>query len=201
MIKVVLFDMDGVLVDCFDAWVAVTNDTARHFGYPPVDADVFRAVYGQPTEHDVAKFFPGRTVEEVEAYYGARFPAHAHLASADPQAAEVIEAVRARGLGVAVITNTLGSLARPIIAANGLSPDALVGGDEVPKAKPAPDMVHCACELLGGAASEAIVVGDSAYDREAAAAAGARFVGVHGIAGENAIGELSELPALLERLV
>ena len=198
MIRAVLFDMDGVLVDSFEAWLALMNDTARHFGYPPVEAQAFKAVYGGPSENDVAIFFPGQTVEELEAYYEAEFPTYAHLVSADPHAAKVMEEMRARGLRIAVITNTPSSLARSIIAANGLPPDALVGGDDVPKAKPAPDMVRRACELLGVPPVEAVVVGDSAYDREAAEAAGARFIGVHGIEGGDTVQELAELPSLLD---
>ncbi len=198
MIKAVLFDMDGVLVDSFEAWVVLMNDTARHFGAPPVSRDGFRAVYGQPTEDDVTAFFQGQTMEAVEAYYQAHFSDYAHLVTAYPQVARVLDELRVRGLHIGVITNTLSSLARSILAANGLSPDAMVGSSDVPRAKPAPDMVHRACELLGVAPEESVVVGDSAYDRQAAGAAGARFIGVHGIEGEDTIQELSELATLLD---
>lgn len=197
MIKAVLFDMDGVLVDSFEAWLVLLNATAQHFGRPPVTREGFLAVYGQSTERDVESFFPDQTVQEVDGYYEAHFHEHAQHVEAAPNAHDVLEAVKARGLRTAVVTNTAGVLARSILQELGLAADHVLGGDEVPHAKPAPDIVLRACELLDVSPSEAIVVGDSAYDMEAAAAAGARSVGVTGVAGDDTLGSLAELPALL----
>ena len=73
MIKAILFDMDGVLVDSFEAWAKLVDATARHFGYPSVGREEFLNVYGQSTELDVAKFFPGSTVLEIDNYYEVHF--------------------------------------------------------------------------------------------------------------------------------
>jgi phosphoglycolate phosphatase-like HAD superfamily hydrolase len=51
-------------------------------------------------------------------------------------------------------------------------------------------------QKLGVAASQALMVGDSRYDRGAAGAAGVRFVGL-GLDGDVRIEQLSELPAHL----
>ena len=176
-VRAVLFDMDGVLVDSFEAWLHLMNATARRFGCPPVGREQFRAVYGQPTEEDVRMFFPRQTVAEVEDFYDAHFGDYIDHVEANPDAPGVLAALRGMGLGVAVITNTPSPLARRILEGLGLAPDELVGGSDVPAAKPAPDMVLRACGLLGVAPDEALVVGDSAYDRQAAAAAGVRFAG------------------------
>jgi HAD superfamily hydrolase (TIGR01509 family) len=200
MIKAVLFDMDGVLVDSFEAWLALLNAAAQHFGQPPVTRDGFLAVYGQSTERDVEAFFPSQTVHEIDGYYEAHFHEHAQHVAAAPNAHEVLEAVKGRGLRSAVITNTAGVLARNILQGLGLVADQVLGGDEVPHAKPAPDIVLLACERLGVSPSEAVVVGDSAYDIGAAAAAGARSVGVNGVTGDDTLGSLAELPALLDRI-
>ncbi len=70
----------------------------------------------------------------------------------------------------------------------------------VPRPKPAPDMVLAACELLGVAPTEAVMVGDSSYDRDAARAAGVRFIGFR-CAGDAKIETLVELlPALGMRI-
>ena len=62
----------------------------------------------------------------------------------------------------------------------------------MPAAKPAPDMVLRACGLLGVAPADALVVGDSDYDRRAAAAAGVRFAGL-GIDGDVRLARLSDV--------
>lgn len=191
--------MDGVLLDSFEAWLEVVNAAARHFGHPPVPRERFRAVYGQPTEQDVAAFFPSAMVQAVDGFYAAHFAAYAGHARVDAEAARVLAALRERGVRTAVITNTAGGLARRMLADAGLATDAVVGGDDVPHGKPAPDMVHRACALLGVTPSDAIVVGDSRYDYEAATSAGVRFAGMRG-AGGVAVRTLPEVITLVDGL-
>jgi HAD superfamily hydrolase (TIGR01509 family) len=196
MLRAVLFDMDGVLVDSFEAWLRLMNATASHFGCSPVGRGRFRAVYGQPTEKDAEAFFPGHTVKEIETFYDAHFTEYTEFVHADPAASEVVASLRQRGVRTAVVTNTLSALARRILGEAGIEPDAVVGANDVPHAKPAPDMVHRACDLLGVLPSEALMVGDSQYDREAATKAGARFAGL-GIDGDDRLQQLADVLALV----
>ena len=200
MIKAVLFDMDGVLVNSFNAWLALINDTARHFGYNEVSRASFLSVYGQSTERDVKSFFPGRTTIEIDTYYADHFHEHSSQVEIAQNAIEVLERSKAYNLKFAVITNTSGELARKIIRDLGITIEIVIGGDEITASKPAPDIVYRACELLEVSPSEAIVVGDSIYDMQAAASAGSLSVGVNGIRGNQTIAGLEELPELLEAL-
>ena len=193
MINAVLFDMDGVLMDSFEAWASLVDAAARDFGHPPVSREAFRAVYGQPTQGDVDRFFPSQTVESVEAYYSAHFAEHAGAAEVVPAAAAVLDALDRRGVGTAVITNTPSALARQMLEAASLRPNAVVGSSDVPEAKPAPDMVYRACEVLGVEPWDVLVVGDSPYDRDAAAAAGAPFAGIGGIEGNFTLSDLRQV--------
>ena len=195
-VRAVLFDMDGVLVDSFEAWLCLMNATAAHFGCPPVGREQFRAVYGQPTEEDVRMFFPRQTVTEVEAFYDAHFGDYTQHIEGNPDAPGVLAALRGMGVGIGVVTNTPSPLARRILDGLGLSPDEVVGGSDVPAAKPAPGMVLRACGLLGVAPADALMVGDSPYDRQAAAAAGVRFAGL-GIEGDVRLDRLGDVIALV----
>ena len=56
--------------------------------------------------------------------------------------------------------------------------DCVVGRDPLIKPKPEPDGVLEACRLLGVSPSDAVMIGDSTWDAEAALTAGAWFVGV-----------------------
>ena len=191
-LRAVLWDLDGVLIDSYDVWFHVLNHTAREFGAAPVSREVFASGWGQGIEKDVERFFPDRTVREVEAFYHAHFMDHATHLRVDPDARAVIGAARAAGLTQALITNTPGPLARRILAAAELELDAVVGGTDVPRGKPAPDMVLEACRVLRVTTAQALVVGDSRYDRDAAAAANVRFVGLR-IDGDRRIEGLAEL--------
>ena len=192
-----LFDLDGVLVDSYEVWFHLLNQAARDFAAPAIPRDAFAACWGQGIAADVERFFPERSIPEVEAYYHAHFMAQATHLRVDPAAGEVVRALRGRGLAQALITNTPGPLADEIVAFAGLALDAIVGGTDVPRGKPAPDMVLEACRRLRVDPAAALVVGDSSYDRDAAAGAQVRFVGLR-LDGDRRIETLAELPALVE---
>ncbi len=192
MIKAVLFDLDGVLVDSFEAWWRLLDAAARHFGCPPVSRDQFRAAYGQPTEDDVRTFFQGQTVEELESFFAGHFKEFTPYVRVEPEASRVVAALRQQGIGTAVITNTATPIARFILDEAGIELDALVGSTDVPRAKPAPDMVQRACELLNVLPTEALIVGDSRYDHQAAEAAGTRFASL-GVPGGQELTRLTDV--------
>jgi len=197
MIRAILFDMDGVLVDSFDGWLDLINAAAIHFNRSAISRDEFLKVYGQSTQLDVEIFFPDQSVEEVDAYYETQFGLLAQNVKLMPEAKSVVEELIHQGIGTAVITNTGGGLARNILNQVDVRTSHVIGGDEVTHAKPAADMVILACELLGVSARDAVVIGDSRFDIEAAAAAGVRSIGVNGIQGDYSI---EDLGTLLEKL-
>lgn len=196
-ISAVLFDLDGVLVDSYEAWFQVLCAVARELGYPPIAREVFAAGWGQGIEADVQRFFPRHSVAELERRYDAAYPKQlAHLRF-DPHGPAVLDALRARGVPSALVTNTPAPLARAIVARGALVLGAVVGGTDVARAKPAPDIVLCACERVGVAPAEALVVGDTEFDRAAASAAGAAFAGLRFGAGSR-IESLGEVLSLLD---
>jgi len=194
--RAVLFDLDGVLVDSYEAWFQVLRAVAEQLGYPPVARDDFAAGWGQGIAADVTRFFPRHGVPELERCYEAEYPRQlAHLRF-DPEAPAVLAALRARGLPTALVTNTPGPLARAVLARGGLALDAVVGGTDVPRGKPAPDIPLRACALLGVEPARALLLGDTEFDRAAAAAAGVPFAGLR-FGRERRIERLAELLGLL----
>ncbi|MDA1035560.1 MAG: HAD-IA family hydrolase [Chloroflexi bacterium] len=196
--KAVFFDMDGVLLESFDAWLSVLNAAATVFGYPPVSKEAFRAIFGGPTQADVDTFFPKHTMAEVDAFYTANFAIHAAAATALPGASRVLDELDAQGVPTAVITNTHSAIARPLLESLGLIPHALIAADNVENPKPAPDMIFRACEVLDVEPWDVLVVGDSVFDQQAAAAAGVPFAGFGGIAGNFTISRLEDVLALVD---
>jgi len=182
-VRAVLFDLDGVLVDSYRVWYHLMNGAARELGYPLISPEAFHSCWGQGIEADVEKFFTRHSVAAMEVYYGDHFRDHLDHLGVVPEVARVFETLRARSQRTAVITNTPAPVAWDMVHRTGGSPDLLVGGTDVPRPKPAPDMVLRACELLEIPVGEALVVGDSRYDREAARAAGTLFAGL-GIEGD-----------------
>lgn len=176
--RAVLFDLDGVLVDSYDAWFAVVNETARGFGLPEVSAATFRATFGQGLDADVRNLYAGRPRREVEVAYERGMRAQAQTIRVNPEGLPALTALRAAGVRTACVTNTQDGLAQAVLDAAGLRTgfDVVAATRVGLREKPAPDLLHAALAALGVPARAACMVGDSRYDAEAAAAAGVAYV-------------------------
>lgn len=192
MIRAVLFDLDGVLIDSYEVWFHLLASAARRLGGRPVTRAAFEQTWGQGIAADIERFYPGQTVETLEDDYCRHFLDHAEHLRVDPAAARVLAELRARGVRSALVTNSPSSLASGILERAGLAMDVVVGGTDVPRPKPAPDMIARACERLGVDHRAALVVGETDFDRQAAEAAGIRFVGLR-TAGDPRLENLEEI--------
>nr|WSX73198.1 HAD-IA family hydrolase [Streptomyces sp. NBC_00899]WSX80736.1 HAD-IA family hydrolase [Streptomyces sp. NBC_00899] len=115
-----------------------------------------------------------------------------------PDAAEVLAELRARGVPVAVVSN-IGWDLRPVFAAHGLAElvDAFVLSYEFGRQKPDPAIFLAACEALGVAPQDTLMVGD---DREADGGAAALGCPVHFVDHLPAAGRPDALRGVLDLL-
>ncbi|MFI6823255.1 HAD-IA family hydrolase [Micromonospora sp. NPDC050187] len=171
-VRAVLLDLDGVLVDS----LAVAR-TAFALAYREVVGDGAAPV-------DEYCRHPGRYLPEVLRLMG--LPAAmvepfvresnrlAHLVTPVPGVPELLRELRGRGVGLAVATGRSGERARLVLDLVGLLPlvDHVVGADEVPRPKPAPDIVRRALDLLDVPPDRALMVGDAPADLVSARSAG-----------------------------
>lgn len=190
--------MDGVLVKSDETWFRCVEDAGVRFRGRPVTREEFFPTFGQGTAADVRVFGLGCSTEALDAFYAEAFPRHIGTMWINPEAAPLLEALERRGIGRAVVTNTVGPLTGQILERAGLAAHLPVRAtsDRVARAKPAPDLVLLACRELAVQVGEAWMVGDSRFDRGAAQAAGVRFVGL-GLDGDARLERLGELGALL----
>lgn len=117
--------------------------------------------------------------------------------AAKPDAAPLIDALDARGVVSAVLTNGPPEPVRELLESLGLIPHALVGTDGDRKPLPAPDLLFRACEVLGVPPWEVLLVGCSDAGRRAAASAGCLFAGL-GTSGAFTIGGLGEVVGIVD---
>ena len=71
-----LLDMDGVLIDSFDAWVAVLDECRLRRGLAPLGPAAVRATWGQGIAEDCRTLVPGTSIEELSREYDAGFARH-----------------------------------------------------------------------------------------------------------------------------
>ncbi len=117
--------------------------------------------------------------------------------TAKPDAAAVIEALDARGVFSAALTNGPSEPARALLETLGLIPHALVGADGERKPMPAPDLLFRACEVLDVPPWEVLLVDCSHAGRQAAASAGCLFAGIDA-PGAFTMGALGEVLGIVD---
>src|SRR5438105_1920850 len=142
MLEAVLFDLDGVLVESKEAWFLAVAEAGARFRGRPVTRAEFDPTFGQGTEADIPLFGFDCTVAQLDRFYEQAFVRHLDAVQVEPSAAPVLAELKARGLKLAVVTNSVGVVAHATLKHAGLFErfDALATADRVAKSKPAPDL-------------------------------------------------------------
>ncbi|MDZ3837719.1 MAG: phosphoglycolate phosphatase [Rhodospirillales bacterium] len=184
MIKALVFDLDGTLIDSAEDLCAALNRMLADEGLRPLALAEVVPMIGDGAaklvERALAAAGGGRSGGGLLPELTQRFLAHYEPHAAErtrpiPGAAEALAVLAAEGFALAICTNKPEQATRRILAALGLESyfAAVVGGDSVPgRPKPDPAMVLAAVHRLGVAPDEAVMVGDAPNDVLAARAAG-----------------------------
>lgn len=177
--RVVLFDLDGTLIDSIPLLVASMRHAFEGHPRAPSTAE-WVALIGTPLDGMIRRWaLDEADVERLkERYKRYQWENHDAIVRAFPGVPEVLEALSAQGVRMAVVTSKLEPSARRSLEFLGISRHfALVVGIEATKRhKPDPDPVRFALDRLGGRPEEAAFVGDSPHDVAAGNAAGVATV-------------------------
>jgi len=180
MLRVILFDLDGTLMDTAPEIADALNDTLQRFGTGPVPEAQVRDWIG-----DGARVLLGRAMRHVgmppawEAQAWAGF-AHDYAERCGSRSRmhegvrAMLRRLRAQGLQTVLLTNKEAAFARRLLVGHDLLADfdLIVAGDTLAVKKPHPAVVAHALAALEAAQDEALLVGDSITDVRTARAAG-----------------------------
>lgn len=185
-VKAVLLDLDGTLLDTVLDLHAAADGMLADLGRPPVAIEDIRAYVGRGIPNLVKRILAGN----LEAADDPAPPPEDALAAFKKHYAEVngrasrpfpgavagLEALKAKGLPLGVITNKAGAFTSVLLDRTGLAPylDVVVPGDLLPKPKPDPMPVIWACGRLGVSPADALLIGDSVHDFKAGRGAGCK---------------------------
>ena len=183
VLKSVTFDLDGTLLDTIADLAAACDAMLVELGRSPLGVERVRRFVGKGMAVLVERCLTavdGRAPDAgLQAAAVASFRHHyaginGREAVEYPGVRAGLEAFRALGLPLGVVTNKPAAFTGPLLARMGIAGyfGATVSGDTLPEKKPHPAPLFHACELLGVPAVESLMIGDSANDAEAARAAG-----------------------------
>jgi len=180
MKKVVIFDMDGTLVDSSTTIVNAINHVRSKLNLAPLETDLILEKVNDP-ELDPAQYFyevPAFTPEHEEwfsSYYTENHERELHLYT---DVLELLEHLKAKGFKMAIATNAYrGSTIESLSHLKILDYfDSLACYDDVGRGKPAPDMLEKNLEELKATAKEAVFIGDSERDMLASKSANIDYI-------------------------
>ncbi|MGQ9644966.1 MAG: MtnX-like HAD-IB family phosphatase [Thermodesulfobacteriota bacterium] len=174
-IRGIIFDLDGTLVEAYEAIYLGLKEALEHFGrkifsfsdlgkYLKADLETTLAHFFSPEE--VPKAIPIMRKKYEEVYLG-----HTYLLNG---AKEVLESLRSRRILMGVASNKFGRFSRGALSHLGVSDyfKAVIGAGDVPRNKPYPDMIHAALKEMDLSPQEGVFVGDTLTDIETGKQAG-----------------------------
>src|SRR5262245_31041793 len=216
----VVFDLDGTLVDTAPDLVATLNVILAREGLPPVDYDAARNMVGGGARMMVERGFAaaGRTPSTgaLEGYTRDFIDHYAeHLADTSepfPGVEAALDTLAKHGFRFAICSNKLGWMSARLLDALGLSArfSAVCGPETFGISKPDPEFLHRTIACAGAVGAGVVMVGDSLTDIATARAAAVPVIAVDfgytdtpvsALAPDRIISRFSELPDAVFALV
>lgn len=179
---VVLFDLDGTLADTAADLCETMNVILEMHGRTRVDEARVRHLVGggarllldrgyRDTGEAADDALLDQSFDEFIDYYGRHIADHTKLW---PGVRDQLDILQKRGALMAVCTNKVEGLSRKLLEMLGIDHyfPVVIGGDTLPVKKPDPEHLFEAIRQLGGERKDAVMVGDSEADVDAAKNAG-----------------------------
>lgn len=184
MIRAVLLDVDGTLIDSNDAHARAWVDVGEEFGYE-IEFGRVRWLIGMGGD----RVLPDLTGLEEESERGRAMldrrgaifrERYLPRLGAFPGTHDLLKRLRGEGRKLVVATSASGKDLSALLKQADLEEliDDSTNSDEAEESKPAPDIVEAALEKTGMPASEVVMLGDTPYDVKAAQRAGVRIIGL-----------------------
>lgn len=169
-IRLVVFDVDGTIVDTREFIFQSYEYVARQNGYDTPSRKLIASRIGNRLAENMTFLFPDVDTEILLADHRMFQETNLELIGAHPEAATVIEQLKAQHKQVALWTSRRRNLIA-VLKSAGLNPDifdCIVDGDMVAVGKPSPEGLLLVLDSLRVSPERAIMIGDANVDIKAA---------------------------------
>ena len=209
--SVVLWDIDGTLVNSTDLAWSSTNSVLQENGFKAVSEAEYREATRLTTPARLAFHATGDVTHDIGTKLAKQFDSHyVELVSPTtvplfPGLQGLLESLDKEGIVLGALSNACGAYVRAVLQAHRWSEkfQTQLGADDVQEPKPAAQGLLQCCESLGVDPKRACYVGDSPGDGKAAKAAGIFSIGVRwgGQAEEHLQSNFDELVSTADDLL
>lgn len=181
--KLVIFDVDGTLLNTTEGVLSSVNYTIHKAGLRPLENDVLEQFIGPPIQDSFAKFYGITQKEKLQELAGIFRNQYKNvdLLKAVPYEGiyEVFDVLKENGLKIAVATYKRQDYTDIILHHFGFDQytDVIYGADHENKLKKK-DIIELCLKKTGIAPKEAVMIGDTVHDAQAASALAMDFLGV-----------------------
>ncbi len=175
--EVVLFDLDGTLIDSAPDLAGACNDLRAERGLEPLPYASLRPMVGSGARGMIGTGFglgPGDDgYDELRVAFLSRYEARmTELTRVFGAVQPLLDRLAAMDIGWGIVTNKAERFAVPLVEALALKPSVLVCGDTTPHAKPHPAPLLEAARRMSAEPARCVYVGDDRRDVDAGRAAG-----------------------------
>ncbi len=183
MIKAVIFDLDGTLVDAYRAIEKSLNFTLQSLGYKKVSYDQVRRAVGLGDKHFIAQFVKAADTAKGLALYRKHHQVSLQrYVTLKPQVRKILSSLQGRGIKLAIASNRPTKFSQVLIRHLDLEQyfDLIVCADQKHELKPEPYLLKKALKRFKIKPQEALYVGDMVYDVEAGKNAKVKSIAILG---------------------
>lgn len=174
----VLFDFDGTLADSYAAIASSVNHVRAQHGMPPLTIDEVKHFVGRGADYLLAATVPGGKLDDDLACYKAHHPTiMMPLTRWLPGALDLVAGLHRRGIKLGLCSNKPRAFSQALLEHLQVAGyfAVVLGPEDVPLPKPAPEMLLAAIDRLGLPKEQVLYVGDMVVDITTARAAGVRI--------------------------
>ena len=183
MTRLVIFDIDGTIVNAYDAIQDSINYSLKSFGYKKVSSLVVRRSVGLGDRNFVTRFVAPEDVERVLLCYRCRHKSDLLYRSyVMPGTKKVLAALKRKGMTLAIVSNRPRKFSLILLKHLGLRKyfNVIACAKDKSELKPKPKMFLKILKRLKIGRKEALYIGDMAIDVRAGRRAGIRTVAIAG---------------------